>query len=96
MSTEEDGEKGKDEERRRERRKPDRVKVRGKMQKDKVIQWNLSVTQRFNTKIIVHISEVFLFQKENNMYLYKVGTRSSVLIKQGILISEVALREVPL
>ena len=36
------------------------------------------------------------------MYLYKVGTQSSVLIKQGVLISEVSLfqrcplREVPL
>ena len=47
MSEEEDGGKGKDEEERRERGEPDRVKVRGKMQKDKVIviQWNLSITQ---------------------------------------------------
>ena len=39
--------KRKDEERSRERRKPDRVRVRGKMQKDKVIviQWNLSTAQ---------------------------------------------------
>ena len=35
---------GKDEERRREREEPDRVRVRGKMQRDKVIviQWNIS------------------------------------------------------
>ena len=44
------------------------------------------------TKIIVLISEVSLFQGENNMYLYKVGTQSSVLIKQGILISEVSFK----
>ena len=39
--------KGEDEEERRERGEPDTVKVRGKMQKDKVIviQWNLSITQ---------------------------------------------------
>ena len=38
---------GKDEEQRRERGEPDTVKVRGKMQKDKVIviQWNLSIAQ---------------------------------------------------
>ena len=41
------GEGGEDEERRRERGEPDRVKVRGRMQKDKVIviQWNLAITQ---------------------------------------------------
>ena len=33
------------------------------------------------------VSEVSLFQVENIMYLYKVGTRSSVLINQGVLIS---------
>ena len=88
MSAEEDGGKGKDEEERRERGKPHRVKVRGKMQGDKVIviQWNLSITQRFNTVRTKIIGEVLLFQKENNMYLYKVGTQSSVLIKQGVLI----------
>ena len=38
---------GKDEEQRRERGEPDTVKVRGKMQRDKVIgiQWNLSIAQ---------------------------------------------------
>ena len=46
------------------------------------IQWNLSNTDTLGTKIIVLISEVSLFQGKNNMYLYKVGTRSSVLIKQ--------------
>ena len=71
MSGEEDGGRGEDEEQRRERGEPDRVKVRGEMQKDKVIviQWNLSITQRFNTvrtKINVLISEVLLFQVENN------------------------------
>ena len=35
------------------------------------------------TKIIVLISEVSLFQGEN-MYLYKVGTQSSVLIECAI------------
>ena len=44
------------------------------------------------TKIIVLISEVSLFQAENNMYLYKVGTQSSVLSKQGVLISEVSFK----
>ena len=34
------------------------------------------------TKIIVQISEVSLFHGENNMYLYKVGTQSNVLINQ--------------
>ena len=43
----------------------------------------------------VLISEVSLFQGENN--LYKVGTQSSVLINQGVLISVVFFkREVPL
>ena len=42
-----EGGREKDEEERRERGEPDRVKVRGRMQKDKVIviQWNLSITQ---------------------------------------------------
>ena len=35
-------------------------------------------------QIIVLVSEVSLFHGENNMYLYKVGTQSSVLIKQGV------------
>ena len=48
------------------------------------------------TKILVLISEVSLFQGQNNMYLYKVGTQLSVLINQGVLISEGPLREVPL
>ena len=34
------------------------------------------------TKIIVLISEVSLFQGENSVYLYEVGTQSSVLINQ--------------
>ena len=41
-------------------------------------------------KLIVLISEVSFFQGENNMYFYKVGTQSSVLIKQCVLISEVS------
>ena len=45
---------------------------------------------------IVLISEMSLFQRENNMYLCKVGTLSNVLIKQGALISCVLLREVPM
>ena len=32
--------------------------------------------------LVVLISEVFLFQEDNTMYLYKVGTWSSVLINQ--------------
>ena len=35
-------------------------------------------------QIIVLVSEVSLFHGENNMYIYKVGTQSSVLIKQGV------------
>ena len=55
-----------------------------------VLQWNLSNTNPISgTKIIVLISEVSLFQGENNMYLCKVGTRSSVLIYQRVLISGV-------
>ena len=57
-----------------------------------VNQWNLSNTDTIGTKIIVLISEVSLFKGENNMYLYKVGTQSSVLIKQGVLISEVSFK----
>ena len=55
------------------------------------IQWNPSNTDTLGTKIIVLISEVSLFQGENNMYLDKVGTRPGVLIKQGVLISEVSI-----
>ena len=40
-------------------------------------------------KIIVLISEVSFLQGEN-MYLYKVVTQSSVLIKKGVLISKVS------
>ena len=49
------------------------------------IQWKPSNTDTLGTKIIVLISEVSLFQGENNMYLYKVGTQPGVLIKQGVL-----------
>ena len=58
----------------------------------KYIQWNLSNTDTLGTKIIILINEVSFFQGENNMYLYKVGTQSSVLIKQGVLISEVSFK----
>ena len=55
-----------------------------------VLQWNLSNTNPISgTKIIVLTSEVYLFQGENNMYLHKVGTHSSVLINQRVLISGV-------
>ena len=47
---------------------------------------NLSNMDTLGTKIIVLISEVSLFEGENNMYLYKVGTQSSVLINEGSLI----------
>ena len=43
-------------------------------------------------KLIVLISEVSFFQGENIRYFYKVGTQSSVLIKQGVLISEVSFK----
>ena len=63
----------------------------------KYIQWNLSNTDTLGTKIIILISEVSFFQGENNMYLYKVGIQSSVLIKQDVLKSQrCPLREVPL
>ena len=45
-------------------------------------------------KTFVLISEVSFFQGENN--LYKVGTRSSVLINEGSLFQRCPLREVPL
>ena len=45
-------------------------------------------------KTFVLISEVSLFQGENN--LYKVGTRSSVLINEGSVFQRCPLRGVPL
>ena len=45
------------------------------------------------TKTIILISEVSLFQGENNMYLYKVGTQSSVLINEGFLFQRCPLRD---
>ena len=62
------------------------------MDKVIVIQWNLFNTNTLGTQIIVLISEVSFFQGQNNMYLYKVGTHSSVLIKQGVLMSEVSFK----
>ena len=56
------------------------------------IQWNPSNTDTLGTTIILLISKVSLFQGENNMYLYKVGTWPGVPIKQGVLISEVSLK----
>ena len=56
------------------------------------VQWNLSNTDTLGTKIIVLISEVSLFQGENNMYVYHVGTRSIVLINQVVLILEVSFK----
>ena len=47
-------------------------------------------------KIFVLISEVSLFQGENNTYLCKVGTQSNVLINQVSLFQRFPLREVPL
>ena len=44
------------------------------------------------TNLIVLISEVSLFQGDNN--LYKVGTQSSVLINQVHLFQRCSLREV--
>ena len=69
MSAEEDGGKGKDEEERRERGKPHRVKVREdakKKQSDCYTVEPLYNTNTIRTKIIVLISEVLLFQVENN------------------------------
>ena len=47
-------------------------------------------------QIFVLINEVSLFQGENIMYLYEVGTGLSVLINQSIFNSECPLRNVPL
>ena len=44
-----------------------------------VLQLNLSNRDTIGTKIFVLINEVSLFQEEKNTYLYKVGTRSSIL-----------------
>ena len=63
------------------------------MDKVIVIQWNLFNTDTLGTQIIVLISEVSFFQGQNNMYLYKVGTHSSILIKQGVLMSEVSFKK---
>ena len=49
-------------------------------------------TNTIRTETIVQISEVSLFLEENNMYSYEIGTQSSVLIKQGVLISEVSFK----
>ena len=48
------------------------------------------------TKTIALISEMSLFQGENNMYLHEVGTQSSLLINQVSLFQACPLREVPL
>ena len=56
------------------------------------LQWNLSDTDTLGTKIIVLISEVSLFQGENN---YKIGTQSSVQINQVSIFQGCTSREVP-
>ena len=56
------------------------------------IQWNLSNVDTIGTKTFVLVSEVFLFQEDNN--LYEVGTQSSVLINQVSLFQRCPLREV--
>ena len=45
------------------------------------------------TKTCVLISEVYLFQGKNNMYSYKVGIQSSVLVNQMSLFRRCPLRE---
>ena len=61
------------------------------------LQWILPTMDTTGTKTVVLISEVSLFQRENIMYLYEVGTGLSVLINQGVLYSRVFfIREVPL
>ena len=50
----------------------------------KYIQWNLS-----NTDIL---RIMYFFQGKNNIYLYKVGIQSSVLIKQGVIISDMSFK----
>ena len=63
-----------------------------------LLQWNLSYADALGTKTIVLISEVSLFQGENNMYLYKIGAhdQSSVPINQLSLFQRCPLRGVPL
>ena len=58
------------------------------------IQWSLSNMDTLGTKTIVLISEVSLFQGENNnMYLYKVWTQSHVVINHASgLISRVPFK----
>ena len=51
-----------------------------------------AIMDSLGTKILVLISEVSLFQGQNGMYLYEVGTQLSVLINQGVLISEVSFK----
>ncbi len=47
-----------------------------------VIQWNLSNTDTLGPIKCVLIREVSSFQGANNTYLHKVGTWSSVLIRE--------------
>ena len=57
------------------------------------LQWNPSNMDIIGTKTSVLISEVSLFQGDNNTCLYKVGTQTSVLINQVcVLISEVSFK----
>ena len=58
------------------------------------IQWNLSNMDAIGTKIL---SAVYLFQGENNVYLYKVGTRpyiSEVSFKRGSTVAILTLTKV--
>ncbi len=61
-----------------------------------VVQWNLSNTDTLGPIKFVLIKEVSSFQGANNAYLYKVGTWSSVLIREVSLIQGYPLRGVPL
>ena len=56
------------------------------------MQWNLSP---LGPKVIVLIYKVSFLQGEN-MYLYKVGTQSSVRLSKVSLFQRCPLREVPL
>ena len=48
------------------------------------------------TKILVLSEMSSVFQGKNNMYLYRVGTQSTILINQVSLFERCPLREVPL
>ena len=58
--------------------------------------YSVSNMDTLGTKIFVLISEVSSFQGDNNMQLYKVGTRTSVLNNQVSLFQGCPLRGIPL